>query len=217
MLSINSKFRSGLSIVALVVSTGWLVGCVLSRNVCDTTPDGSVWLTVVRLVWAEENFHKAHGYFVTLAEMTNLEPGLPPEVTAGQMGSYTIRIELGKTGYILRANPDLARSRRRLPSFYADQTGLITLDVSGKPATSTARGWARLVSVTCSDDSGTSAVERLADPLPTSTALAEASARGGLTVFPYRHPRENSAMAAAVGNADDAPHVTATDVTPSEE
>jgi hypothetical protein len=109
-----------------------LLGC--EENICDMTPDGSVWLTVVRLVSAEEKFHKLHGRYGALLEMTNLEDGLPPDVTAGQMGSYTISIDLTQAGFILRANPDRPASRRRLASFYGDQTGLITFDRSGKPA-----------------------------------------------------------------------------------
>src|ERR1700741_4365786 len=64
---------------------------------CDMTPDGSVWLTVARLSYAEEKFHKEHGRYGTLVEMTNLEPGLPADVTAGWMGSYRITITLSKT------------------------------------------------------------------------------------------------------------------------
>ncbi|MFL6350804.1 MAG: hypothetical protein ACJ74Z_02995 [Bryobacteraceae bacterium] len=101
---------------------------------CDMTPDGSVWVTVARLVWAEQKFQKLHGRYGALIQMTNLLDGLPPDVTAGQMGSYTISIELTQTGFILRANPDHRTSRRQLSSFYGDETGLMTFDRSGKPA-----------------------------------------------------------------------------------
>ena len=99
------------------------------------TEDGSVWLAVVRLSEAEETFHKLHGRYGTLAEMTNLQPGLPPDVTSGHLGSYTIGIELPSQGYILRATPETPRRRRNLSSFYADHTGVITYDRSGRPAT----------------------------------------------------------------------------------
>ena len=99
------------------------------------TPDGSVWITVVRLTWAEKKFHDANGRFGKLAEMTDLEPGLPADVTAGRMGSYTISIKLTGNGYVLRANPDTPPIRPGLASFYADHTGLITYDRTGNPAT----------------------------------------------------------------------------------
>jgi hypothetical protein len=99
------------------------------------TPEGSVWLTVVRVSWAEEKFHKLYGRYGALSELTNLEDGLPPDVTAGRMGSYSIRIELAGAGYVLRANPDMPQKRPNLASFYADHRGLITFDPSGKPAT----------------------------------------------------------------------------------
>jgi hypothetical protein len=98
------------------------------------TPDGSVWLTVVRLVWAEQKFRSKHDRYGSLVEMTNLLDGLPPEVTSGRMGSYTITINLTQAGFVLRANPDRPQNKRRLASFYGDQTGLITFDRSGKPA-----------------------------------------------------------------------------------
>jgi hypothetical protein len=105
------------------------------RNLCDMTPDGSVWLTVARLSFAEQKFHKLNGRYGGLIEMTDLEPGLPLDITStGRMGSYIIRIELTKDGFILRANPEYATGRRRLASFYGDQTGLVTFDRSGKPA-----------------------------------------------------------------------------------
>ena len=90
--------------------------------------------TVVRLVWAEEKFHAEHHRYGSLAEMTNLLDGLPPEVTSGQMGSYTISINLTGKGFVLRANPDHPQSNRKLSSFYGDETGMITFDRSGKPA-----------------------------------------------------------------------------------
>ena len=110
-----------------------LLGC--EENICDMTPDGSVWLTVARLSFAEQKFHKLNGRYGGLIEMTDLEPGLPLAITStGRMGSYIIRIELTKDGFILRANPEYASGRRRLASFYGDQTGLVTFDRSGKPA-----------------------------------------------------------------------------------
>jgi len=67
---------------------------LFERNLCDITPDGSVGLTVVRLVWAEQKFQALHGRYGALVEMTNMLDGLPPETTSGQLGSYTISIEL---------------------------------------------------------------------------------------------------------------------------
>jgi len=101
---------------------------------CDMTPDGSVWLTVVRLVWAEQKSHAQHGRYGALGEMTNMLDGLPPETTSGTLGSYTISIELVRDGFVLHANPDRRQSKRALAAFYGDQTGLITYDRSGKPA-----------------------------------------------------------------------------------
>ena len=103
------------------------------------TPEGSVWLTVARLTSAEETFRKAHSRYGALSEMTDLEPGLPANVTrSGRMGSYTIRIEFTKDRYVLRANPDLPRANRNWAWFYADNTGVITYDRSG-PATPASR------------------------------------------------------------------------------
>ncbi len=99
------------------------------------TPEGSIWLAVVRLTWAEGKFHKLHGRYGSLAEMTDLEPGLPAEVTAGRVGSYTLAIRLTVAGYVLSANPDKPPIRPGLASFYADHTGLITFDRTGIPAT----------------------------------------------------------------------------------
>ena len=127
--------------LCLIVSATLIVvcGCGLypdlsERELCDMTPDGSVWLTVVRLVWAEQKFHAEHDRYGSLVEMTNLLDGLPPEVTSGQMGSYTITINLTQTGFVIRANPDRPQSKRKLAAFYGDQTELITFDRSGKPA-----------------------------------------------------------------------------------
>ncbi len=50
------------------------------------------------------------------------------------MGSYTLSIRLTDVGYVLSANPDMPRIRPGLASFYADETGLITYDRTGKPA-----------------------------------------------------------------------------------
>jgi hypothetical protein len=129
----NAKVQRELIAVGLFVVVG-LAGC-RGANVCDMTPEGSVWLTVARLSWAEEKFYKANGRYGSLAEMTNLEPGLPPRVTeTGRMGSYTITIHPTKDRYILTANPDTPRANPKWAWFYADETGLITYDRSG-PAT----------------------------------------------------------------------------------
>lgn len=98
------------------------------------TPDGSVWITVARLSDAEAKFYESHGRYGELVEMTDLEDGLPADVTGGRMGSYRITIDLTKDGYILRANPDFRQGGRKLDSFYADQTGIVTNERSGKPA-----------------------------------------------------------------------------------
>jgi hypothetical protein len=129
--------KTALCLALLIASQMIFSGCRLfseERQLCDMTPDGSVWLTVVRLVWAEQKFHAEHDRYGSLVEMTNVLDGLPPEVTAGQMGSYTITINLTQTGFVLRANPDQPQIKRRLAAFYGDQTGLITFDRSGKPA-----------------------------------------------------------------------------------
>ena len=124
--------------LALLIATQMIFsGCILfseERQLCDMTPDGSVWLTVVRLVWAEQKFHAEHDRYGSLVEMTNVLDGLPPDVTSGQMGSYTITINLTDKGFVLRANPDHFQSSRKLSSFYGDETGMITFDRSGKPA-----------------------------------------------------------------------------------
>ena len=127
------RFALLLALCAATIST---TGCqsFMIGNRCDMTPDGSVWLTVVRLVWEEQKFYGLHGRYGELVEMTNPLDGLPDSVTAGQVGSYTITIELTKAGYILRANPERQRSRRPVASFYGDQTGLITFNRSGQPA-----------------------------------------------------------------------------------
>lgn len=104
------------------------------KQLCDMTPDGSVWLTVVRFVWAEQKFHAERDRYGSLVEMTNLLDGLHAEVTSGRMGSYTITINLTQSGFVLRANPDRSQDKRRLAAFYGDQTELITFDRSGKPA-----------------------------------------------------------------------------------
>jgi hypothetical protein len=137
-MTLAAKLRTVIALATLLVVAASLVGCgtqMPGPSVCDMTPDGSVWLTVLRLSWAEEKFHKLHGRYGTLAEMTNLEDGLPPDVTAGHMGSYAIGIELTFPGYVLRATPENPRLRPNLASFYADHTGLITFDHSGRPAT----------------------------------------------------------------------------------
>ena len=104
------------------------------RKVCDMTPDGSVWLTVARLVWAEQKFYRSHGRYGSLVEMTNASEGLPRDVTSGRMGSYAITIERTKAGFIVRANPAFRKGGPVLASFYGDQTGLVTADRSGRPA-----------------------------------------------------------------------------------
>jgi hypothetical protein len=132
---LSTKLPNVIADGAFLVVAASLAGCILqSRSVCDMTPDGSVWLTVVRLTWAEEKFFKVHGRYGELAEMTYLEDGLPPDVTAGHMGSYAIGIELTTQGYVLRATPESPHPRTNLASFYADQTGSITFDRSGRPA-----------------------------------------------------------------------------------
>ncbi len=124
--------------LALLIATQLIFsGCSLhaeKRQLCDMTPDGSVWLAVVRLHWAEEKFHDEHHRYGSLAEMTNLLDGLSPEVTSGQTGFYTFSINLTAKGFVLRANPDHPQSNRKLSSFYGDETGLITFERSGKPA-----------------------------------------------------------------------------------
>src|SRR5262245_3001710 len=67
------------------------IHAAFGREYCDLTPEGSVWLTVVRLTWAEEQFHKLHRRYGALPELTNMMDGLPADVTAGRMGSYTIQ------------------------------------------------------------------------------------------------------------------------------
>jgi hypothetical protein len=131
-MPIASKARSVFCVSLLFCGAGTFAAC--ERNICDMTPDGSVWITVARLSWAEEKFHRLHGRYGHLAEMTNLFDGLPPDVTAGRMGSYLITIKLTSNGYILRANPDFRHSNRSLAAFYGDQTGVITYNRSGKPA-----------------------------------------------------------------------------------
>lgn len=108
--------------------------CYAERKVCDMTPDGSVWLTVARLVWAEQKFYRSHGRYGSLVEMTNASEGLPRDVTSGRMGSYAITIERTKAGFIVRANPAFRKGGPVLASFYGDQTGLVTADRSGRPA-----------------------------------------------------------------------------------
>jgi hypothetical protein len=99
------------------------------------TPDGSVWITVARLSQAEEIFHRLHGRYGELVEMTNLLDGLPPDATCGRLGSYAITIKLTGNGYILRANPEFRQPGWHfLSSFYADQTGIITYNRFGEPA-----------------------------------------------------------------------------------
>lgn len=66
--------------------------------------------------------------------MTNLLDGLPPDVTAGRMGSYVITIKRTSNGYILRANPKFRQGGRSLAAFYGDQTGLITYNRTGELA-----------------------------------------------------------------------------------
>jgi hypothetical protein len=129
--------KTALCLAFLIAMQMIFAGCSLhaeKRQLCDMTQDGSVWLAVVRLTWAEEKFHADHHRYGSLAEMTNLLDGLPPEVTSGQTGSYAISINLTGKGFVLRANPDYPQSNRKLSSFYSDERGLITFDRSGKPA-----------------------------------------------------------------------------------
>jgi hypothetical protein len=119
----------------LVALSTLTVSCVDFMGEGYTCSTSSVWLTVTRLSYAEKLFYEAHGRYGELAEMTNIVDGLPPETTSGRLESYTISIQLTKDGYVLRANPDFPRVRRGLSSYYADQTGLITYDPSGRSAT----------------------------------------------------------------------------------
>jgi hypothetical protein len=106
-----------------------------SGILCDMTPEGSVWITVARLTSAEDMFRRAHGRYGSLAEMTDLLVGLPPDVTmTGRMGTYTITIDYTKDRYLLRANPDTPRGNPNWAWFYADETGRVTYDRTG-PAT----------------------------------------------------------------------------------
>lgn len=102
---------------------------------CDMTPEGSVWLTVARIAEAEAKFQKQHGRYGELSQLTDLMDGLPASVTAGRMGTYRLRIDLRGNGYVLHADPGMPPIRAGLPSFYADQSGLLTCERSGKPAT----------------------------------------------------------------------------------
>ncbi len=131
----GSKVRYVFAPSALLIAIS-LAGCDLEpRSHCNMTPEGSVWLTVIRLTRAEEKFHEVYGRYGSLTEMTDLQPGLPPDVTGGRMGSYTLAIRLTAAGYVLSANPDMPLIRPGLASFYADHTGLITFDRTGSPAT----------------------------------------------------------------------------------
>jgi len=47
------------------------------------TANGSVWVTVVQLSQEEEEFHRLHGRYGELVEMTNLLAGPAPDVMAG--------------------------------------------------------------------------------------------------------------------------------------
>jgi hypothetical protein len=132
-----STTKAALYVILSVASQIVLSGCGLGlfeQNLCDMTPDGAVWLTVVRLVWAEQKFHALYGRYGGLIEMTNKLDGWPPEATSGRLGSYTISIELVQGGFVLGANPDRHQRNRVLAAFYGDQTGLITYEHSGKPA-----------------------------------------------------------------------------------
>jgi hypothetical protein len=131
-MAIASKARSVSCVVRLLCAVGTFAAC--ERNVCDMTSDGSVWIIVARLSGAEEKFHTLHGRYGELADMTNLLDGLPPDVTAGRMGSYVITIKLTSNGYILRRNPEFRRSGRSLAAFYGDQMGITTYNRSGQPA-----------------------------------------------------------------------------------
>jgi hypothetical protein len=134
MASATRKRIHTLTKLVLIAACALCFSCGINESYCDMSEDGSVWLTVVRLSEAEGLFYKSHGRYGSLIEMTNVVPGLPPQTTSGRLGSYTIRIDLTNNGYVLRANPDFPR-RRFLSSFYADETGLITYDRSGRPAT----------------------------------------------------------------------------------
>ena len=82
-----TRSRTRLSrFILLLVFIVTLLGC--QRNVCNLTSDGSVWLSVARLSRAAEIFHKLHGRYGELTEMTNLLDGFPPSVTGGRVGSH---------------------------------------------------------------------------------------------------------------------------------
>src|SRR5713101_1155300 len=87
--------KTALCLALLIATQMMFSGCSLyseERQLCDMTPDGSVWLTVVRLVWAEEKFHAEHHRYGSLADMTNLLDGLPPEVTSECTSGHTRRL-----------------------------------------------------------------------------------------------------------------------------
>jgi hypothetical protein len=132
-LKLAAAIVAVLAVFTLPVGGGWVLP--LERNVCDRTPEGSVWLTVARLTFAEEIFRKAHGRYGSLVEMTDLQPGLPADLTtSGRMGSYTITIEFTSNRYTLRANPAVPRANAKWAWFYADETGATTYSFRG-PAT----------------------------------------------------------------------------------
>ncbi len=109
------------------------VACSRTQSKCS--PNGSVWLTIARISLAEDLYHTRNGRFGKLADLTDLQPGLPADLmNSGRMGDYAFTIELTRAGYIARAVPDAGLSRARLTAFYADQTGKITMNRSGQPA-----------------------------------------------------------------------------------
>lgn len=86
--------------------------------------DHGIGVTVARLTGAEEKFYKEHGRYGTLLEMTDLDYGLPLDVTStGRLGPYRITIRPTKARYVLRAIPVFARRDSHFASFYADETG----------------------------------------------------------------------------------------------
>jgi hypothetical protein len=73
--------QSCFSIALLLVAAAAFTGC-REHFVCDMTADGSVWLTVVRLVWAEKIFYGQHGRYGALAEMADLHGESQPGLTS---------------------------------------------------------------------------------------------------------------------------------------
>jgi hypothetical protein len=132
---IKSQAQSLIALMLVFAACCSGVSCGRYTSGTDCSADGSVWLEVCRISEAERLYQTRHGHYGPLLEMTDLVDGLPASVTAGQMGSYKLWVDLNKDGYIARAEVvSMPRHRRRLPSFYADQTGKVRFDRSGKRA-----------------------------------------------------------------------------------